>query len=519
MGGQSYSERAVARLAPAAVIALALRAIWLFVRYELGQPATHRYHAESATLALIVIGLSVRLWRRTDEAVQDPVEPSDLMRPWRLELRVWLAFCALAFVLYWPALWVGFLSDDYVLAEGAAHWTVVWNNPEFIRPLPLSIWAMLLNAGAGPAVFHTLNVALHATNACLTALMAARWLRSRPRGLTAGVLFLVFPLAAEPVVWCSGIFDLMFTTLALACVMTAAAYGRSASAGRRVRFLAFGLAALVTKETAVVTPLLVLADAWIRRTFPRLLARDTAVLFLIAAGSVGARLWARSGMHGIPLNWFVVQRGVFEAFGALAVPFHNDIGPLTVLSISSGVLIIMLATVFFLRRDPAPAVFGATAWILASILPVLPILVVDSSLQASRYLYLGTVGWSVVLVMFVTDVRDAWPRWNVGSVAALGVLIGVMAVSARIHERHWREAGALRDMIERAAVAKLGVSGCGQVTLHDLPDQVRGAYLFRNGAREAFAHDLGISATVGDAKGPCSFRWDSERFSFEPADR
>jgi hypothetical protein len=53
--------------------------------------------------------------------------------------------------------------------------------------------------------------------------------------------------------------------------------------------------------------------------------------------------------------------------------------------------------------------------------------------------------------------------------------------------------------------------------LSNLPDSVRGAYVFRNGASEAFARDLRLNAVPGNAGGPCSFRWSGTRLSFVPS--
>jgi hypothetical protein len=510
-----YSARRLPAATSAAyvlLLVLAIRLGWLFARYQSGNPTVHRYHVESGALLLVAAGLLFRLSRRASAPAASPTAA--------LHARIaWPAFVALALALYWPSLSVGFLSDDYALVERASHWIVLWKNVEFIRPVPLLVWSVLLHLGAGAAVLHLLNVVLHGTNAYLVSRVVGGWLNSRTGGALAGVAFLTFPLAPEAVVWCSGIFDVMATTLMLTCVLTAAAYAAPIGPATRVRFFVLALAAMASKETAVMTPLLVLADAWIRGQVPRRLLRDAAVLLVIAAVSVAIRVLARTGASDVPVNAFVLRRGVFQAFGALALPYHSDLAHLTLISIVTGLVLIALATWFFLRRGPARPFAGSLAWIALSIVPVLPILVVDGHLQASRYLYLATVAWSAILVTVTLELGATGRGWRLVSSAILGALLTTATYSTRIHQRHWRDAAALRDAVERAVGGAPAFSTCPHLTLGGLPDQVRGAYVFRNGGGEAFARDLGLSATAGAGTGPCAFRWDAAAGNFQPADR
>src|SRR2546428_395724 len=47
----------------------------------------------------------------------------------------------------------------------------------------------------------------------------------------------------------------------------------------------------------------------------------------------------------------------------------------------------------------------------------------------------------------------------------------------------------------------------------DLPDNVSGVHLFRNGVTEAFARDVGLHAVVGRAAPACTFRWTGDGFA------
>jgi hypothetical protein len=64
----------------------------------------------------------------------------------------------LALAVYYPALGLGFLSDDFTLADLAARNQFFGQSWTFLRPLPLLGYKA---AGAHPAALHLFNVVLH----------------------------------------------------------------------------------------------------------------------------------------------------------------------------------------------------------------------------------------------------------------------------------------------------------------------------------------------------------------------
>jgi hypothetical protein len=140
---------------------------------------------------------------------------------WPGEYAIWISG---AVALYWPALTVGFLSDDFVLADRAFRFAVGLFNPEGFRPLPLAVWGLILHIGGGAVALHALNVALHGTNAFLATRVVQPVIHSRRAGLLAGLIVLTMPILVEPVVWCSGVFDVMATTFVLLAVLAGRDY-------------------------------------------------------------------------------------------------------------------------------------------------------------------------------------------------------------------------------------------------------------------------------------------------------
>jgi hypothetical protein len=100
---------------------------------------------------------------------------------------------------------------------------------------------------------------------------------------------------------------------------------------------------------------------------------------------------------------------------------------------------------------------------------------------------------------------------------ALVVLVAMSIVGVRLHQRYWLAAADLRERVEQAAAANVTLRACPTVELRSLPDSVSGAYVFRNGAAEAFSRDLGIR--VGSAGATCAFSWAGGQFVDELSSR
>lgn len=146
---------------------------------------------------------------------------------------VMVAIAALAFG--WPTRFGGFIhgDDHYFVLEHvfvnhpslANAWrllTIV--HGDLYQPVPmLTFQANYAMAGPdpaglqpiGPYVFHLTNIILHAINAMLACLLAARLARSRSVGLLTGLMFACHPFALEPVAWINGRMILLATTFSL----------------------------------------------------------------------------------------------------------------------------------------------------------------------------------------------------------------------------------------------------------------------------------------------------------------
>ena len=132
-----------------------------------------------------------------------------------------------AVVVYLPTLPGGFLSDDYSLLHtfygadvrevaarvGKTFVSGVGPPSNQYRPLTMATFAAntLLN-GADAAAWRVVNIALHAANAALVALLSWQLAGPNTRGaraaaLVAGIAFAWFAPSAEAVAWVAARFD------------------------------------------------------------------------------------------------------------------------------------------------------------------------------------------------------------------------------------------------------------------------------------------------------------------------
>jgi len=486
------------------VVLLGSWTFYSFIQHLRGEALRPR--VESAAVMFAIAGLALVL----SSPRQDPGVQRISRARGSAESALWLFFVAVSFALYWPTAGIGLLSDDWVLWNRAANWSIGPVSAELVRPLPLSMWAVLINIGAAPAALHGLNIMLHGTNAWLTTRLCEGWTGAGQWSILAGALMVAFPVATEPVSWAAGVFDLSVTVLVLLFVLRGRSYDSAVMPLSRAIFIAIGILAMTAKETGVVAGLLVLIDGWIRRSINRRLLIDTGIVLALAVVFSAARLAGAFGMTTPALSRYRLQRALFETFGGLAVPFHADVLRVPGLAELSVFIVVALFTTHFIAsgRRFDRLVPGAAAWVLMSILPMLQFVFVGPDLQGARYLYLAGPAWSSLAAGLALSNRGMARRILIG---AAMVLVVLWAVAVRVQLKPWTEASLARNQIIRAAQSDARLQQCRTVAVAKLPDTVRGAYVFRNGFQEALARDAGLRASDDAAPG-CVFEWNGREF-------
>ena len=488
------------RPAKAATVMLVVAAAWAASNgLWFAADASRRYRAEAAWFAFAAVLIAVAAWAIAERryAMAKP-HPSSL----RESLPALAGLLLMALALYWPMLPLGLLSDDFVLLSRAQSGLLLDRSWEFVRPLPLALWRI---ANAPPAL-HALNIALHGVNAWLTAIVAMRFGLTRIAALLAGLLFVALPSSVEAVAWAAGIFDVLLATLILAaCVVTTT---MTPGTRRTVLTALLTAAALATKETAVVTPaILVIASLGTSQRMRHALA-PIACSAIVVALYMAVRISA--GFASTPpaadISGYVLKELVSRPFATLGLPFHVELlrsyrWIAYVFAVLWPLLFVLSASQWRSDRAAAIRVLACAAWILVSILPLATMLFIADDLQGSRYLYLGSAAFSIMLLALVSNMDQM-----VQMLVAIS-LIALFAVATRSHQSAWIAAAHERDRV--LAAFRDGHIDCAAAQVGGLPDHVQGAYVFRNGFNEAVRR----ITPPAEAQAPCALRWDGERFT------
>ena len=493
---------------------LGLFAAYRAIAYVAGADMA-RHRVESAWIwfgAAAVAGALVLAVRRTNPA---PAKRT------RISAGLGLVLIALALLTFWPATTIGLLSDDFVLISWAARGELMPSEWPHIRVLPLAVWRLALWVGGplnAPVLLHVCGIVLHGINGALVSRLAIATGAAPASAMLAAVVFVVSPIAVEPIAWLSAMPDLMVTTLVLAAVIVALTVRDRGRAS--VITLGLVVAALCTKENALIAgPLLLVTTLVATRA-----DRRRVIQIGVAATTVSAAyfLW-RLGTGRIDridrsLDRLTIKNFLTGPFAVLGLPLHGGViesGRLFAAGWMTAIAAVVVVASTGWRMTPhlARRTLFAALWILVALLPAYGVFAVMDDLQGSRYLYLSAVGWCIG----IASLLELFPLGRIRVIATTLMVIGAVAAGiagARAHLEIWQGAARARDQILSSALALS--SSCRQISIVNTTDEVRGAYVFRNGLAEALAFGGRRLEIRSDDAVPPECRVDAARVSPRP---
>lgn len=396
---------------------------------------------------------------------------------------------AMALLLYLPSFSGGFLSDDLLYIQnnevlrrsfaGAlegilTHGTMGNWSPVHHALLYLE-WQLFGEVALG---YRVANVLLHAAAAVALAAAARRAGLGRGAADLAGLLFLVHPVAAEPVCWISQSKTSLALALGLLALERWLAQLASPSRGRWAAASALGALALLAKPALLPLPALLGLAAWLCGGSRARRLLELTPLAVFAAGVLALNLVTQSVQGGVA-PWF----GGSPAATARVVPWlmwryvrlsllpydlvygvHPDpvagwtdarfgLPLLALLAVGAGL---------FAAARGRPRRAFAVAWFGAMLLPVLQ-LVPMINLFADRYLYVALPGALVLLAEPLARGRAAQRVWvRRSSETAIVVALVALAALSVGRARRWADPEALYGEAARAyPQGRIGWTGLG----------------------------------------------------------
>jgi len=380
---------------------------------------------------------------------------------------------------YYNALFTPFMWDDKTLVVSNAGLKGGWESllaafsprlwglrvdneafRSFYRPLhtvlsmiDYRIW------GLNPFGFHLSNVILHLFNTLLVFAFALRLSEERAAAFFAAAIFAVHPAHTESVTFISARVDLLSAFFLLLSFHLYAfhpepgytRFGRGFGI-RDILSMFLFLLALLSKEMAVTMPILLALYTWFFEKWGRRAVR-VAPYFVILALYILFRflgLKAFAGQHGLKADFltvaFTASAAVLDYVRLLFFPyplkayysiFWQPSLSAKVIAAFVLMLVSLFAVLWYLNRDKKLHAF-AILWTYISLLPVLNIGTLGEFSIAERYLYIPSIGFSILVGLFFSSLLK---DHLVGKYApyAFALITVVLVVLTISRNRVWKD--------------------------------------------------------------------------------
>ncbi|MBI2987899.1 MAG: tetratricopeptide repeat protein [Deltaproteobacteria bacterium] len=338
----------------------------------------------------------------------------------------------------------------------------------YFRPLTLLTFALNYPlAGPNPSGYRAVNIGIHLLVVALIALLAAQ-LVGRWVAIFSALLYALHPVHVQAVSYISSRSDLLYTALALLCLLLWIK-GSHSQGTRKNLYCSSALCVfflgLFAKENIVVIPAIVLAmdfiwdggASWRSKMKSNIgwyvgFAALFSVYFLIRLGAgfplsmEGGREFALGLRIPFALRIFTLYVGLilYPAHLSLfrVVPVPEGFFEWQVI-FGALLLIGMLAAAWYLRQSHKEISFGLL-WYLVSAAPIVNLTLLNAPMM-EHWLYFPLIGLTLALVSAVRTIAE-----KVGEVrgAALGFIFLALLLSARTISRN-AEWGDLTRLFSR----------------------------------------------------------------------
>ena len=399
----------------------------------------------------------------------------------------------MAFLVFWPALDLTPFSDDHSALWNAGVRGIPWRTGIYRPFADLTFhWGTAL-WGSSTFGHRTFNVGVHGLNAFLLFALFIRLAKRNGLGNAqsgawiAALLFLVYPFHQESIVWLVGRESALGTFFTM--------IGLLAVSNERIGWPQVVIASLalftglLCYEGTILLPALAFPILYARGPgqthASRMLLGFGAALFAYVAVhlAVGSQVESSyfGGLFSQPVTAYLAN--IPKVMARMFLPPVAEPSAMIWRGVVLGLVLTLTGawTWFFHRKSEwtkSNVLFAALILLLviACIQPVLGGVSTRTS-ESDRFLYLP----SVFLCMLAGLLTLSIPQRLVRMLVFVGLLIA-STVAMRSNHAHWRSASAtttriLAELPDPPAEGLLFVSG--------LPDNDNGAFIFRNGFREA----------------------------------
>jgi len=357
-----------------------------------------------------------------------------------------LVLASVTFIIYARTLSLDYtkLDDSIFIIENAPYNADVKNigvsfqrglfnpvNDAYYRPLFLVDFIFESRLfGTRPAGYHFTNLLFHIISVCLLFLFL-RKIRIPPAdSFLLALIFAVHPVLTQAVAWIPGRNDMLLMIFFLSSFILLIGYLEKPSAGPLLLHFLLLLAALFTKETAIIIPVIMggfsvfyLKRGWRKLVFPMVSwFAAIATWFIVRSTATLSGSWVSpSAMIHAGLERLGV---ILQYLGKIFIPVNLTVFPEAGdITLVWGILALagLIALILFSKSYARPLTYLGLFWFLAFLVPVL---IVPKSLNDQVFehrLYLPLIGILIMLSQAVPfgGTTDTKKKFTIVAVIAL----------------------------------------------------------------------------------------------------
>ena len=407
----------------------------------------------------------------------------------RNRFAVTILYTAIGFVIYIPLLGNGFLSDDYdSLYRIYIQKRILYR--EFLRPMiDISFYVNYLISGLSAWSYYLFNISVHIINALLVFRFANGYIMFSKKdqwlfAFWSGILFLIYPFHNESIAWLSGRLSSMACLFALISLLTISErQGKMASIISAIFFLL----GLLCYESIIFLPAIILIILWIKERSAKNLFRQSVFWLLVIFFYLFIRFLLSgeiTGNYGSRLSDnHLLQKclNTGKVFGRLFLPGSELQSLLTALTIV--ICFFTITITGFILRNKNQSNVNKSKWIVLMAFALISLLipiafgVSTRTSEGDRLLYFPSCFICMLLISAILLIfKNASVRWLWFS----GITIYFLCF-LEINNMRWVKASKAAESI----LETVRNSGTKNVILINVPDELEGAFVFRNGLVKA----------------------------------
>jgi hypothetical protein len=347
-----------------------------------------------------------------------------------------------------------------------------------------------------PPGYHLMNLLLHLSCALGTFFLCKNLGLGPQTSATASLIFSILPIHPEAVVWIAARFDLLATSLMIWAMVLYLIFRKTGRIGSYFGAIGLLFLAMLSKETAYVFPLLLIAMEFfamprIKTKWPVLgVVLLTAMTFCyrgIVLGGIGG-YWSPTGYASALDIGPKTLEGLFVRAPSQLLLGYNWLQPSStaILLLASLTAAVLLAIGFGFNTETSRygrrgLIWFSLVWIPLAYLPAHFLILIDSGLTNSRILYLSSVGAAIFIALLLAGIGHRGIRQGLKLILVLLLSLGL------IHNlRAWRWTSELshRFLMELKHLEP-SPPPRAEFVFREMPDTIRGVFFFHAGLTEA----------------------------------